>query len=235
MSIVTFTTTTPGSGPRPTSPVDDLRCRLDAAGWLAGGTPSVEDQVARLDRLFTPGEGEGASSTDQAPATVPLWDARTRCAGLLRVRQNRFEFILEAGTEATVRGATEDLLTIVGATPVTSLTQWTENGEQRSTGRVRGAPWARTVLSGAMHGAPLVLWVITLALALVSVAIAAAVGENSTQGWLADWAHATLDRVFTGALGAALVSTVMAAQQPSRSSPGRGRRTLVSWRNTPHP
>lgn len=50
------------------------------------------------------------------------------------------------------------------------------------------------------------------------VRVLSAAGLTSSQGRLADGAHAALDRVFTGALGASLVASVMAGRQLQRGA-----------------
>ncbi|WZH37371.1 MAG: hypothetical protein PIR02_01615 [Microbacterium enclense] len=223
--------------PVDTSVLDAWRAQIEGGGWLtapaqAGAELEVlERSLAAADPSF-PDAHRTAGEAVAAGLGLAVSDPRTGCSGVTVVGLGRADVVLSGTDEVALRSAVEDLLNVMtanGRSSPSESAEWDAGGRLRARGRVRVLSTTGLYGYAARHGAPLVLWVITLALALVSVLIAAAVGENSSQGWLADWAHATLDRVFTGALGAALVATVMAGRQLQRGSGRRRRHVLVRW------
>lgn len=239
-------------------PVYRWRALGEAGGWSSAGgedgaqrSPSASASASELGSvsasasasdlevlersLAAAGPLDAVPPLSEAVATgqwFTVSDPRGGCSGLVVARPGRADVVLNGTDEGALRGAVEQLMDVLGArgrnSPGDSVV-WDARGRPRADGRVRVLTTAGLYGYAARHGAPLVLWIITLALALVSVLIAASVGENSSQGWLADWAHATLDRVFTGALGAALVASVMAGRQLQRGTGRRRRQALVHW------
>ncbi|OUD94427.1 hypothetical protein CMMCAS05_03945 [Clavibacter michiganensis subsp. michiganensis] len=184
---------------------------------------------------------------------LPVNDAHTGCWGLIIVDRSAVHVRIRSSDVSALRAATEGLLAALRINQWTQSTAGTDGPAsthrhmfpideahehviqsnradgQEAIGHVHVLSRLGLVAYSASRGPALALWIVTAALAVISAALAAGHFGGTDPGWLSNWTHTTLDRVFTGALGAALVASVTGAQLLQDARRQGTRRVLIRW------
>lgn len=237
---------------------DERLERMTSAVELERWQESLASNV--LDLLIQMHHGNVKLADVVAEMLLPLNDAHSGCWGLAIVDRDVVHFRLRSSDVTSLRAATENILAVLRVNqwvmetlPPRAGSESTDRGpgglfrlrigeheetviqsnrvgEEEAWGQVHVLSRLGLVWYSATRGAASVLWVLTALLAGGSLLAAFVLQDPAGQPWLAAWGHATLDRIFTGALGAALVASVTGAQLLQAARRPGGQRVLIRWR-----
>lgn len=186
-----------------------------------------------------------------ADQLLAIHDAHSGCWGMVVVDRSSIQLRVRSGAVTVLREATEDILSVLQVREPSSLgrrrrnhgeedqfleapemvSQFNRSGEPEATGKVHVVNGFGLVAYAAWQPAPRALLGISGALVLLSLFSVLAVTGNpalAVDPWIT-WGHATLDRVFTGTLGAALVVVVTTVRLLQGQRRRRGPRVLIRW------
>ncbi|GAA2224796.1 hypothetical protein N1031_00020 [Herbiconiux moechotypicola] len=226
----------------------ELEDRLKAVRGAAISDPRVELLAANtLDLLVQIKHGiqlDGLIANN----ILALADPHSGCWGLVTVDRGAVDIRVRSQEVTALREGTVNLLSVLNVEDRLSeraflsrgqdvlevdgkSIQSNRGGEEEAKGTVHVLGRLGFYFYAARRPGPIALLIISAALLAISLAmlVVGLINTSLAMSQVYVWIHNTIDRIFTGALGAALVTIVTTAQSLLRYRRLSGTRVVIDW------